>query len=917
MAFGPGTRVGPYEILSAIAAGGMGQVYRATDTNLGRQVAIKVLPDTFAQDPERLARFEREAKTLASLNHPNIAIIHGVETAADGRRALVMELVEGETLAQRIARGPIQLDEVLPLAKQIAEALGAAHEQGVVHRDLKPANIMVRPDGTVKVLDFGLAKAAVGAASSTASDDSTTMTVTAMTEAGVIVGTAAYMSPEQARGKPVDRRADIWAFGCLLYEMLTARRPFEDQDFSLTLSKILRVDPDFDALPVAVPARVRQALVVCLRKDRKDRASDIHDVWLALEGAFETLAPEVARSVAAPRPWQRALPIATTAIGAVLVTALAAWSLWPRVEPQPVNRFDYNLPADQVFRSTGRPAMALSPDGRHVVYNTRGGLYLRSMSALEARRIPGTEATLASPFFGPDGQSIGYYQDGRLKRIGIDGGVPVVICAAGNPFGASWGTDNTILFGQATGIMRVSANGGTPELMIRAKEGEQVYGPQLLPDRHSVLFSVTTASGPARWDAAQIVVQSLSTGVRKVLLQGGSDARYVSTGHLVYALGDALLAVRFDVGRLEVERGPVSAVNRVVRAGDPGTNTGAANYGISDSGTLVYVKSGSALWNSGAIGTVPTGTLVWVDRKRLEEPLAAPPRAYLYPRLSPDGTRLALDIRDQQGDIWVWDIRRQTLTPFTSGPTIDMAPVWSPDGQRLVWASGRTGAYSLYSQAADGTGSADRLTDSPNRQLPYGFTPDRQRLLFAEDAPGKSQNLLMLSLERDRPVTRLLEKEFAERNGEISPDGRWLAYEADELGQPEIYVRPFPAVEQGVWRISLNGGREPLWARNGRELFYLAPDGTLMGVPVDVAQGSASFAWGTAAKLIDGGSFVGGPNTTTVGYLLRTYDVSPDGARFLRIKVKEEREAGGAAQGVVVVQNWTEELKRLVPTKSR
>jgi serine/threonine-protein kinase len=932
MALAPGARLGPYEITAQIGAGGMGEVYRAKDSNLGRDVAIKVLPETFARDPERLARFEREAKMLASLNHPNIAIIHGLEKADPSRgsgqavRALVMELVEGETLADRISRGPIPVDEALLIARQIAEALEAAHDQGIIHRDLKPANVKVRPDGTVKVLDFGLAKALepAGAIPTNVTQSPTITSPALMTGVGVLLGTAAYMSPEQARGKPADKRADIWAFGCMMYEMLTGRRAFAGDEVSDVLASVLAREPDWTVLPHGLSPVLGAFLRRCLHKDRKQRIGDAQSVRLALEGAFETTAPDVARPVVVRQPlWRRAIPIAATAVGAVLLTGLAAWSRWPRIEPHAVSRFKYDVPPDQVFRGDGRPVMALSPDGRHFVYNTTSGLYLRAMGELNARLIPGTESrtgqaipglALTGPFFAPDGESVGYFENGQLKRIRTSGGAAFVICAATPSFGASWGADNTILFGQATGVMRVSANGGTPHLVIPAKEGELVFGPQLLPDGDSVLFSVTTASGVRRWDAAQIVVQSLSSGAaRKRVLQGGNDARYVHTGHLVYAVGDALFAVPFDLGRGETRGSPVFVVEGIVRARDQAAQTPAANYGVSDRGTLVY------LGGTSFERTVPLGTLVWVDRHGREERLDAPPHAYNSPRLSPDGTRIALEVGDENPDVWIWEIGRRSMTKFTSDPAIDGLPVWSPpDGQRLVWASNRGGALvNLYWQAANGTGTVERLTESPNSQRPSSFTPDGRRLLLAEASPGRNATgLSMLSLDGDRRVTRLTPltppTAASEINPEISPDGRWLAYESNESGRDEIWVRPFPAVDQGRWHMSTNGGREPVWARKGPELFYLAPDGTLMGVPVTVGVGGATFAAGAPAALIAGGAYL----TQTAFHRGRTYDVSADGTRFLRIKVNEgSRDTSGAPRHFVIVQNWFEEVKRVVPTQ--
>ena len=560
MSIGAGTRIGPYEITALVGEGGMGKVWRAHHTRLKRDDALKVLPDTFASDADRLARFRREAQVLASLNHPNIAHVHGLEQA-DGVQALVMELVEGSTLADCIAQGPIPIEDALPIAKQIAEALEAAHEQGIIHRDLKPANIKLRPDGTVKVLDFGLAKA-LEPASGTHIDATASPTITSpamMTGVGMLLGTAAYMSPEQARGKAVDKRSDIWAFGCVLYEMVTGQRAFGGEDVTETLASVVKTEPAWDALPHGVSPGVRLFLRRCLQKNPKQRLHDIADMRLALEGAFETA--HGAQGVAVAQPvWRRPLAVAgATSVVAVLVTGLAAWSLWPTVAPPTVSKFDYTLPDKQQFRQLGRAHIALSPDGRHFVYNATGGLYLRSMTGLEARVIPGTEVGLTNPFFSPDGEAIAYEQRGELKRISINGGAPVVICATVTAlFGASWGIDNVILFGQPKGIMRVSANGGTPELVIPAKEGEQVDGPQLLPDRESVLFSVTTGKGTTRWDQAQVVVQSLRTGERRVILQGGSAARYMPTGHLVYAVDDSLFGVAFDADRLEVRGAAVS-----------------------------------------------------------------------------------------------------------------------------------------------------------------------------------------------------------------------------------------------------------------------------------------------------------------------------------------------------------------------
>jgi eukaryotic-like serine/threonine-protein kinase len=898
-------------VVAAIGAGGMGEVYRARDTRLKREVALKILPESFASDPERLARFQREAEVLASLNHPNIAAIYGLEKS-DGTTALVMELVEGEDLSQRIARGPIPVDEALPIARQIAEALEAAHEQRIIHRDLKPANIKVRPDGTVKVLDFGLAKLTESLSSPTnpsAMSISPTITSPAMTGIGVVLGTAAYMSPEQARGKAVDKRADIWAFGVVVYEMLTGKRAFDGEDVTDTLAAVVRSEPKWDALPDTVSPSARVFLRRCLHKDSKQRIGDIRDVRLALEGAFDTTASESKQPVVHPKPlWRRSIPYACTGVAAVLASAIVAWSFWPTVTPPTPARFSYDLPAAQGFRGVGRPVMALSPDGRRFVYNTAGGLFVRSFGTLDARLIPGTEPISTSLFFSPDGNWVGYFENGQIKRIGLDGGAPVVICAATNPFGVSWERDNTILFGQPAGIMRVSANGGSPQLVIPVKPGEAVYGPQLLPDADSVLFSVTTASGDTRWDTADIVVQSMATGKRTVLLHGGSDARFISSGHLLYALRDALYAVPFDAARLQFTGGPVSVAQGIARAGNPTVNTATANYAISDTGTLVYLLAGAR--GGFVLGNAPN-TLAWVDRRGNEQPLNLPPRSYIYARISPDGTRLALDVREQDQDIWIWEFQRQTLTRLTFDPGLDSLPVWAPDAKRLVWSSQRGGSQlHLYWQSADGTGMVERLTDTSNPQRPSSFTPDGKTIVLAQAYMAGQQDIVVLTLDGARQATPLISTTFDEGNGEVAPDGRWLAYESNESGQYQIYVRPFPTVNAGRWQVSTNGGRQPLWARSGEELFYVDPTGSIMRV--NVAKNTASFTAAAPVKLIGGTGYYYAWDDGNHG---RTYDVSADGQRFVRIKQRAAAGIANEPQRFIVVENWFEELKRLVPTK--
>ena len=531
----PGATLGPYSVTAKIGEGGMGEVYQARDTKLDRDVALKVLPEAFTSDPDRLARFEREAKVLASLNHPNIGSIYGLEEA-EGVRALVLELVEGPTLADRIKQGAIPIDEALPIAKQIADALEAAHEQGVIHRDLKPANIKVKADGTVKVLDFGLAKAFQPDASDPGLSASPTISLTAAaTQMGMVLGTAAYMAPEQASGKAVDKQADVWAFGVVLYEMLTGTRPFVGDDVSKTLAHVIAIDPDWSALPEGLPPVLGTFLRRCLAKNPKQRVHDVADVRLAMEGVFETTVTSVPESSTAPQlqVWQRPAWVAAMVLAAVVLGGLAVWALRPSQSPE-VTRFAYDLPSSHQLAGDTRAMFAVSPDGRRFVYNTTDGLYLRSMETLQATLLSETQ-DLRSPAFSPDGQSLAYRRarGAGLERLSLSGGAPIEFGPVGPPFGISWEADGTVLIGEPTGIIRVSASGGTPELVITAADGERLGSPRLLPDGDSVLFSIgsSAVAEVSAWDDAQIVAQSLTTGDRTVLLPG-SDARYVSTGHL-------------------------------------------------------------------------------------------------------------------------------------------------------------------------------------------------------------------------------------------------------------------------------------------------------------------------------------------------------------------------------------------------
>ncbi len=919
MALTPGTRLGVYEVTAQIGEGGMGQVYRATDTTLGRQVAIKILPDAFAADPERMARFEREARTLASLNHPHIAAIYAIEKST-GQHALVMELVEGEDLSQRIAQGAIPLDEALPIARQIAEALEAAHEQGIIHRDLKPANIKVRPDGTVKVLDFGLAKLAQPAEAGLHNRDvgagfsrldmtaSPTITTPAMTQAGMILGTAGYMSPEQARGKTVDKRADIWAFGAVLFEMLTGRRAFPGEDITDTLAAVVRSEPDWSLVPGTVSPTLLVFLRRSLQKDPKQRIPDIAAMRLALEGAFDAIAEAAgagsadatAADPAYVRSTRRRVALASTA-AVVLSAAMAGGVVWYAMRP----------PAPRVTRMTITPAaaaalsingddrgLAITPDGSRVVYvgTNSTQLFVRALDTLEPVAI--FTGAPRGPFVSPDGQWIGFV-DGTtsLKKVAMTGGPAVTLATLdATPRGATWAPDGTMIFATfttATGLQRVSAAGGTPEVLTtpdRAQGEADHLWPELLPGGRAVLFTITALTGGL--DTAQVAVLDLETGARTVLIRGGSHAHYVSSGHLVYAAAGTLRAVAFDVDRLETRGTPVPVVPDVVTA-----ILGGVEAVVAADGTLAYVSGGGGLAGL-------QRTLVWVNRQGQETAIAAPPRAYAYPRIAPDGASVVLYDGDQESDIRRWDFARTTLTRLTFDGALDGHPAWTPDGRRLVFSSERTGTRNLYWQAADGTGAVERLTESPNAQNGAAVSPDGTRVIFYETAPKTGADVMQLQLDGTRRVTPLVQTPFAEQNGILSPDGRWLAYEANDSGRFEVYVRPFPDVNRGLWQVSTGGGTRPLWAPNGQELFYASLTGAIMRVGVERGP---SWAATTPTLLIKEGYV-----TVPGGNPGRSYDISPDGQRFLLLKAGDGSDQAAAPANLIVIQHFDEELKRLV-----
>jgi serine/threonine-protein kinase len=788
-----GTRLGSFEILGQLGVGGMGEVYRARDTKLGRDVALKILPATFTHDPERVARFTREAQVLASLNHPNIAAIYGLDDV-EGQQFLALELVEGETLDARLkprARAPtaadgtrrlraegasaslaearvrpqraeaggfsraLAIDEALAIASQIVDALEAAHDKGIIHRDLKPANIALTADGQVKVLDFGLAKALEPAA---ASDQSMSPTLTfAATQAGIILGTAAYMSPEQAKGRAVDKRSDIWSFGCVLFEMLAGRRAFEGEDVSDTMAAVLRSEPDWDALPAALAPPMGLILRRCLEKDRRKRIGDASTIRFLLEerlplvGADPRVGPGADTRV---RP-DKKVWVGVAALAIVIAAALGGlvvWSARPRPATPVVSKFAVRLGEGQTFTNVGDLTVAISPDGSRIAYTANQRLYMRSMSDLDAQPIRGTDVNPRRPMFSPDGGSIAYFspQERALKRIAVTGGAPVTVATTDShnpPNGGSW-AGHDIFFGQAgeplNGIVRAPAAGGKLVRVVQVQPDEVADAPQLLPDGEHLLFTVARGTASDRWQKSQIAVQSLRTGERKTLVDGGSDGHYIQTGHLLYALGGVVFALRFDTKKLEVLGAPVPVIEGVRRSLG-GTQSGVAQLSLSDNGTLVYIPGPVS-------STTAQLTLGFIDQSGASEILKIAPGPYREPRVSPDGKQVAFTSDDgKEASIWVYDLSGTTsMRRLTLGGNNRYA-VWSPDGRRIAFLSDREGTSGIYAQRADGTGGAERLTkpEAGTAQIPESWSPDGKWLLFSAVTEARFVSML-LSLEDGR-----------------------------------------------------------------------------------------------------------------------------------------------------------------------
>jgi prepilin-type processing-associated H-X9-DG protein len=893
----PGIRLGAYEIVALLGAGGMGEVYRARDTKLNRDVALKILPDAFTDDPDRLARFKREAQVLASLNHPNIAAIYGFEDS-NATQALVLELVEGPTLADRIAHGPIPLDEALPIARQIAEALEAAHERGIIHRDLKPANIKLRPDATVKVLDFGLARALDPTSSHPGTGSmrsSPTITSPAMTQAGVMLGTAAYMSPEQARGKPADKRSDIWAFGCVLFELLTGTRAFHGDEVSDTLAAVLRDDPPWNQLPVETPRHVRRTLRRCLEKDRKRRFADIADVQLELLWPHEE--PE-APAAGAPRNIFRRPAVAWTsfaiaAIAVVAAGALATSSLRSEaVERRPV-RFSIQPPDGMVVAlenavgGAARLPLAISPDGRHVVLvgRDKGGrarLWIRPLESLHARELPGTENAI-NPFWSHDSKSIGFFADGKLKRLAIDGGIPVSLCDLPSLNSATWSRAGIIVVSRAGGggggaLLKVPEGGGVPVPASELIDNESLHvRPFFLPDGKHFLYRAQQAG----LSEAKIVIGSVDTLERRVLIDRADMGNIVyADGHVLFMRQSALLAQPFDVEALQFTGDPVPVADGVQ------TNQTAAPVGVfsaSENGILVY-QTGDA-----AIGA----RLAWVDRGGKPLATIGEPAAYGDIQLSPDETQASVSIADPQlqtRDLYLVDLKNGQPTKLTFSPRTEQSSVWSPDGTSLVFNSLESGRAQLIQKHLTGSGNEEQLLSNVPNGVPWSWSRDGHYIVYGV-GPTAAPDLWILPMFGDRKSFPMFETPIIETQAQFSPDGRTLAYVALGPGGPEVYAVPFPGPGATVL-ISKGGGSEPRWRGDGKEIYYLQ-NRTLMaatltaGTPLRVT---------SLQELFDVESIVS-PRLN--------YAVSADGLRFLVIS---RGEAGSGAMTVVL--NWTTTLQQ-------
>lgn len=907
-----GQTISHYEILEKLGEGGMGAVYRGRDTKLRREVALKTLPERFTQDAQRVARLKREARALASLQHPNVASIFGFEEV-NRRSFLILELVEGEDLARRLQGGALPVDESLEIALQVAEGLEAAHEQGIVHRDLKPTNLKITPEGRIKILDFGLARACQPESSAVRDADDAPVFNTDITKTGVILGTAAYMSPDQARGKPVDWRADIWAFGCVLYEMLTGKRPFSGETISDTLATILEREPDWERLPKSLSPGIRKLLQRCLVKDVRNRLQAIGDARITIQ---EYIAEPV-EETAAPRPlWQRLAPWVLLPL-----TAVGVWILKPTETPVtlPAHHLEIPLPEGTRLTSQHRHALALSPDGRTLAFVAgtqfnvydfdTSQIYLRSLDQWEARAIPGTDNAY-QPFLSPDGKWLGFIQESKLKKVAIAGGEPVTLCEVEECCGASWGPDGSIVYANLSGgLYRVSTSGGEPDTLTRLDQesGEISHRlPHILPDGNAVLFTaVYHKLYDTDWNRARIYAQSLVTGERKLLLEGGTDARYLPTGHLIFAREGKLFAVRFDPKRLEVvgtETPVLEGVNHSVHTGSSEIETGAVHFAVSTTGVLAYA--------AGSVFPDVETSVAWVDRLGHEELLEVEPNEYFSVRISPDGHHVLLTENYPPCDVWLYDLERKVQRRQTFEGSHCWA-IWGPEPDCFTVDSDRTGPVALYQKDLDtGPGEIHRLPAQPGAFAAGSWSRESKELAFMVVSQETGADIWILS--SDGRTEPFLCTRFHEMFPDFSPDGRWLVYTSDESGREEVYARPYPGPGHPV-QLSTNGGTRPAWSHDGGEIFYRKPSkvgpltSSFFAVRIDI-DGDRLIP-SLPQELFEGSYRIGGP--------LRTYDVAWDG-RFLLIKMPDDSSVAAMLDAafpsrIRIVQNWFAELEKKLP----
>ena len=906
-----GQTLAHYQITRKIGAGGMGEVYRATDSKLHRDVAIKVISAEYARDPDRMARFEREAQVLASLSHGSIAAVYGLEDTGTSK-ALVMELVEGEDLSERLRRGPLALADAVRVAAQIAEALEVAHEHGIIHRDLKPANVKLLPDGKVKLLDFGLAKALEDAGAARGQSDTATISLAA-TRAGIILGTAAYMSPEQATGGVVDKRSDVWSFGVVLFEMLVGKRLFEGETTSHTIAEVIRAEIDFSRLPPSTPAALRTLLERCLDRDPRRRLRDIREARLALErigerGSGESMAGRLATGPVTVAKISKGRSVALWAGAAALAGALLAgagvWFARGAPPASPTLRMDARLDRNPIYAELG-PGFAFSPDGQRVAFVSGTGdadrrLIVRRLDQLDSTTFVtgnGADQTPYHPFFSPDGAWVGYVTPTALQKIPVSGGTPLMVCPVNRSRGATWTSDDRIVIapGGNSGLQIVAASGGTPKdltTLDTAKKEATHRWPQALPGDKFVMFT-SHIQATGTFDQATIEVVELATGNRKVVYRGGSYGRYVPSGHLIYANSGTLFAVPFDLGRMEVTGTPVPVVQDVTSS----PAEGAAQFAFSHTGLLGYLRGGVL---------VPEYPVVRVDRSGAVSALLDQPGAYASPRFSPDGRRLALTVlKEGNFDIWVYDLERHVLTRLTFSEDTDTEQIWSPDGSELAFGSNRGHkATTLFRKPSDGSGEEQVIAPTDVDVWPTSWSPDGKHIAFS--ASRRTFDVGVVAVGAKPEYQWPVATGFVEIDPAFSPDGRWIAYTSNESGQSQIYVRPFPS-GTGRWQISDSPGGYPRWSRDGRELFYRS-DGGIMVATIEAT--GAGLRTGKPQLLFKGSFRGGAAGLSLASNVFADYDVAPDGKSFVMFP-SGAGDHGDRAGLVTLVTNWFDELKRV------